>query len=393
VLRSSFDHDPATRSEIEWSDGSARLPRPERAGADAQDQVRIRQKAEKRRARLHRTLEREHAVLTATLGAMSDGLLLIDAHHRIRYHNAIARNMLRIESDPIVGDHAGMLLDAIGPYIHDPESRARWRASISDAPGGFDVAVALPGHPVVILRVDAFHVQPPRGKPITALLLRDVTSTSLLARARERERIAMDLHDGAVQSLYGVVMGLGAIELDLADRPEAERSLAVARQARTQISDIISGIRTYASRLRLGISGTRDLRSGIEAIAAEVAMNRLVPPELDFDASDLAQLSPHAVENLLLVAHEATSNVIRHSGATTVAIRWKRVKGACVLTIEDNGRGFVVGATGRRSGDGLRNMRERALALGGRLSVKSEPGSGTEVRLLVPLEVLCGVAA
>ena len=327
------------------------------------------------------------------MAAMNAGLLIFDANERANYCNPRVGEMLHMEPDTIVGRPAGTLLDALSPAIHDPEWRGHWRRSIASAPTGFDVTASFPGRPSVHLRVDTFMVeQPDGGKPITALLLRDVTSTSLVAGAHERERIAMDLHDGAVQSLYSVVLGLGTIELDLADRPEAEHWLAGARQARTRIGDIISDIRAYASRLRLGMSGSRDLRSGLSTVAAEVAMSGLITPELDFDAGAAALVPSHAAESLLLIAHEATSNVIRHSGATRVAIHWERMNGSCTLTVQDDGRGFNPRTTDRPAGDGLRNMHERAAALSGRLSLKSEPGSGTEVRFEIPVERLVGAA-
>jgi signal transduction histidine kinase len=111
--------------------------------------------------------------------------------------------------------------------------------------------------------------------------------------------------------------------------------------------------------------------------------------DVDLQAEADWILDPTRLDSILRIAHEATSNVIRHADAHEVTIRLERVDEKLVLTIRDNGRGFVSeGAVGQgaspATGQGLHNMFGRAQMLGGQLTVLSAPGDGTEVRFAVP---------
>jgi signal transduction histidine kinase len=205
-----------------------------------------------------------------------------------------------------------------------------------------------------------------------------------LARLEERERIAMDLHDGVIQSLYSVVLGLGAEQLH-AGQTDADRGVGNAIDG---INRVIQEIRNDIFDLRLRDLGEGGLRGGIEVLAEELRINTLVQPHLDVAAVDTAErcVDADAVTNLLYIAREATSNVIRHARATTVAIR--------LATTDhelggDRLHGVGLGhGSGEASqlGNGLRNIRDRARAIGGTLSIASLPGQGTTISVHVPCE-------
>jgi signal transduction histidine kinase/ligand-binding sensor domain-containing protein len=98
-----------------------------------------------------------------------------------------------------------------------------------------------------------------------------------------------------------------------------------------------------------------------------------------------AALPPESRHNLLLAAKEALNNVLKHSGAKQVNLRFRMESGACTIEVADDGRGFQPGgAVEGRAGSGLANMRERMAAIGGECTVKSAPGAGTTVRFLLP---------
>jgi len=234
----------------------------------------------------------------------------------------------------------------------------------------------------------------------------------VLALLEERERIAMDLHDGVIQSLYAVALGLGAQLRTLNQRaatpaaPAADTAAglggqgssldtqdlrATLTQTITQINRIIPEIRNYIFGLRLYELGARGLRAGLEALSEELQVNALVRPRIEIADNVEGKLEPLAVANLLHLAREATSNVIRHAGASEVVLRVERLDDHLVFTVHDNGRGFsaeqgvpqedaIGGAT-----QGLRNMAERARLAGGRVEITSAPGEGTVVRVFVPL--------
>ncbi|MDQ3809978.1 MAG: sensor histidine kinase [Chloroflexota bacterium] len=205
-----------------------------------------------------------------------------------------------------------------------------------------------------------------------------------LARLEERERIAMDLHDGVIQSLYGVVLGLGAEQFQ-AGLGDADGGVGKAIDG---INRVIQEIRNNIFDLRLHDLGDGGLRRGIEVLAEELRINALVQPQVDVTALDTSErcIEAEAVTSLLYIAREATSNVIRHAQASTVTIRLATTNHELVLTIRDNGRGFEPEAADSQLGNGLRNMRERARAIGGALSIASLPGQGTTIRVHVPCE-------
>jgi signal transduction histidine kinase len=84
---------------------------------------------------------------------------------------------------------------------------------------------------------------------------------------------------------------------------------------------------------------------------------------------------------------EACNNVVRHSGASEVWVRFQTVNGGFWVTVEDNGRGFQAGPE-VEGHDGLRNLRQRLAEIDGRMELVSEPGKGTCVKLFTPLDTL-----
>jgi signal transduction histidine kinase len=93
-------------------------------------------------------------------------------------------------------------------------------------------------------------------------------------------------------------------------------------------------------------------------------------------------MSPKSHE-IVQLTREALSNVVRHAEASHASVKLSRNGSAAVLTIRDDGVGF--NTRGRSGGNGLRNMRERAGALGGGLKINSRKGEGTVLRFSIPL--------
>ena len=96
-------------------------------------------------------------------------------------------------------------------------------------------------------------------------------------------------------------------------------------------------------------------------------------------------LTSDARHNLFLTVKETLNNIAKHAAATEVWFRVSLDTTRCVISIEDNGRGFPVGAT-RAGGNGLSNMKERLATIGGELKLESRPGGGTKLHLLVQID-------
>jgi signal transduction histidine kinase len=99
----------------------------------------------------------------------------------------------------------------------------------------------------------------------------------------------------------------------------------------------------------------------------------------------LRTLPIDAQGELLRMVQEAVNNAVKHADATVLRVRAAVDAGRLVVAVTDNGKGFEVESVVGR-GVGLDSMRERALLIGARISVESEPGGGTRVEILIPLD-------
>jgi signal transduction histidine kinase len=199
----------------------------------------------------------------------------------------------------------------------------------------------------------------------------------------ERQRIGMDLHDGVIQSIYAVGLTLEYINGQLAEGDLAGASERL-RGAIEALNATIRDIRAYILDLRPRRFEGDDLVRGLERLLAEFKANTLIAVEFSADPNADRQLVPEARLALFHIAQEALSNAARHSRASRVQVRLLDGGADVALSLKDNGRGFDPERAERRVGHGLLNMRDRALAIGGELTIESPDRQGTEVRVRVP---------
>jgi signal transduction histidine kinase len=199
-----------------------------------------------------------------------------------------------------------------------------------------------------------------------------------LAVLEDRERIAQELHDGVIQSLFAVGMGLQAAGA-MADDPETVRDRLDA--AVNDVDRVIRDLRNYIFGLGGG-PADRELSRALHGLADELRRGSDIAIRVEVDPAAAAALASRATD-ILQFAREALTNAVRHSGAATASLLVSRHEGSYVLEVDDDGKGFdPEGAEGR--GRGLGNLRTRAQTLGADLDIDSEPGRGTRVRLRVP---------
>jgi two-component system sensor histidine kinase UhpB len=201
---------------------------------------------------------------------------------------------------------------------------------------------------------------------------------ALAAQEAERHRIARELHDEIGQGLTVVLLGL---QHAVATAPPAlaEELRGVQEAARTSLHEV----REVARRLRPGVLQDLGLVSALSALATDFSTGTGGVVERRFDP-DLPSLTEEQELVVYRIAQEALTNAARHAGARTVRLQLSADASAVELLVADDGRGL-----GRApEGAGLRGMRERALLVGGRLTVRSPASTGgTEVRLRVPVRV------
>jgi two-component system sensor histidine kinase UhpB len=196
----------------------------------------------------------------------------------------------------------------------------------------------------------------------------------IAAQEGERKRLARELHDEVGQVLTGLVL-----ELDQAARvspPAVRDRLAETREAARALSGEIGEI---VGRLRPETLDDLGLASAITVLGDGFTDATGVPVQRRLDVAP-ADLEPEAELALYRIAQESLTNVARHAGATQVRIELVTAPDGVTVSVEDDGRGIGDSPPG----NGIRGMRERAMLLGGSLSVAPASLHGTRVSLTVP---------
>lgn len=209
----------------------------------------------------------------------------------------------------------------------------------------------------------------------TARLIETMEQQQILAA--ERDRIARELHDGAIQTVYtaGLIVE-SAQKLAPPDSPLAGR----LEKAVTVLNDAINDLRRSLGELRTAPSG-EPLAGALERFAADPRYRSLVDISLDLDLPESDSLSAVRADHVLAIVNESLANIARHAHARRAQISARRAGNWLTITIQDDGVGLPR-ETG--AGYGLRNMRDRARLLGGEIELAGAGGKGTTVTLSIP---------
>ena len=204
-----------------------------------------------------------------------------------------------------------------------------------------------------------------------------------LAVLEERTRIGMDLHDGVIQSIYGVGLTLESARMTM--DAEADETRELIEIAMKGLDGAIRDIRSFILDLRpRRFRG--NLVQGVSQLVREFQANAMIPVELQLPAEEsLADLPPGMARAAFLTTQEALANVARHARATSVTLTIRLESGQYFEVIDDNGAGFDMDSQSQRIGHGLANMQTRAEELGGHFDIFTSPGKGTRLELRLPL--------
>lgn len=196
--------------------------------------------------------------------------------------------------------------------------------------------------------------------------------------AAERVRLERTLHDGAQLHLAATAMHLGMLELaagKVTDPATKSQLLEHLKAAREENERAIDDVRSVASGLRPDAPAS--LTSSLTSSLTELADELPVSGTADID---LPPLPTETESALLLIAKEAVTNALRHSGCSSISITARYCGDQIVLTVRDDGAGGV--DPGR--GTGVTGMRARAQSLDGDLAIISPAGGPTTVRTTIP---------
>ena len=200
---------------------------------------------------------------------------------------------------------------------------------------------------------------------------------ALMAQEGERRRLARELHDEVGQTLTGVVL-----QLEVLHRAPPGEFAEQIEQVQESAREGVEKVREIARGLRPQALDEFGLRSALVTLASGFAERSRLQVHRHL-AKELPALDPEQDLAIYRVAQESLTNVARHANARTVELSLTHQNGGVILAVRDDGQGIShVDMSGQSSG--LGGMRERALLVGGRLSVQRRPEGGTEVRLEVP---------
>lgn len=194
------------------------------------------------------------------------------------------------------------------------------------------------------------------------------------AQEAERKRVAQELHDEVGQALTAVMLQLSR----LTKRAPAELEDEL-REAQETTRASLDDVRRIARQLRPEALDDLGLVPALGALAGTFAERTGIRIGRHIDEG-LPSLAPDAELALFRVAQESLTNVARHAGTSHVDVWLEPLGDGVLLRVRDYGKGL----DGARPGTGIRGMRERALLIGGELTIQEPTAGGVEVRLKIP---------
>jgi signal transduction histidine kinase len=203
-----------------------------------------------------------------------------------------------------------------------------------------------------------------------------------LAVLEERDRIGMDLHDGIIQSIYGVGLALENVRISIDENPGEAK--ARIQHAIDGLNQAIRDIRAYILDLRPRQLGNDGLMNGIKRLVTEYRANTFSEVLLSAPDSDMRELPHSHALALFHICQEALANAAKHSQAKTVHLAVWSTDDRALMEIRDDGRGFDLEKMTSTIGHGLANMQTRARAVGGEVDIASTMGDGTTILAWVP---------
>jgi signal transduction histidine kinase len=215
-----------------------------------------------------------------------------------------------------------------------------------------------------------------------AKALRDYATTrEHLIASQERNRLARELHDTLAHTLSAATVQLEAVSLIWEQQPQKARQMIL--KSTSMMREGLAETRRALQALRAGPLDHESLLDAITTLADSL-MTRY-PLQIEIQAAAPLMLQSAAVEHgLYRIVQEAMFNAARHAQARRLMVRVARARDNLVITIMDDGRGFVVQKAPAEGHFGLQGMVEQVQLIGAEVNITSEPGKGTTVTVTLP---------
>jgi PAS domain S-box-containing protein len=325
-----------------------------------------------------------------------DAMIICDSQGKISMVNAQTERMFGYSRQELIGQPIEILMPERFREAHVFKRRAYDAAPVSCPMGtGLELYALRKDGSEIPIEVNLSPIETADGIFISSTI-RDVTERKQLAEQirwaailEERSRMARDIHDTLAQGFTGIILNLEAVEEACADLPEAvrERITRAREVARESLEEARRSILTLSTALLPGVNLATCLQGMAERYRSMSTKTRV---EVSVRGAPF-RLDPVIEENLCHIAQQATDNALQHALASTVRIELAFDKKHIRLQIKDDGRGFDVKKA--RRGLGLTGIRERANAIGGKLTLNSQLGKGTCVEVKVALPITTRAAA
>lgn len=194
----------------------------------------------------------------------------------------------------------------------------------------------------------------------------------------ERQRISRELHDGLGQKLVAI-----KLMLESTVKQDFEHTTRVVNEAKVDFVKAIEEVREISNNLAPNILKESGIDVALKNLCISIQHSSDI--EIEFSAyGDFFTDDPKIKTYIYRIAQESLNNTLKHASASRIQLQLMGNKEFIILILEDNGKGFVFEHQTAHSGNGIYNMKERALLLSGTLDIESEIGVGTTIRLKIP---------
>lgn len=198
----------------------------------------------------------------------------------------------------------------------------------------------------------------------------------------ERQRLSRELHDGLGQSLIALKLKIENIEV------HDEKNSARLDDLRILFNKTIDEIRRISYNLMPAGLKEFGIVNAIRNLCVEMEEHTGIKFNYDADiAINHLKINSKNITYLYRIAQEAINNSVKHSGASVISVNIAHTDKFLVLSVADNGKGFIFDKTHKFVGNGMYNMRERTNMLHGSIEVNTGPGKGTAITVHIPIEL------